>query len=263
MQEHPFIRVVPYRITAVAMAALLTGIYTVSLVWYGKLPVLPALAESIAGILLLSAAGFWVWYVTGVLHSIPAQAILALTAVTCSLAGSLAIAFSFAPSGPGHFVYTLPFRFAYCLGAWIILLQWYRIYQATGCEENVQVPGNAVVASPVAPEGNKPERISVKDGTRIHILQPGEVLYIQACGDYVTLFTANAQYLKEQTMKQLEEQLAPAGFVRIHRSVLVNIQAILRIELFGKETYLVRLKNNVSVRASAPGYKLLKERLAL
>ena len=52
-------------------------------------------------------------------------------------------------------------------------------------------------------------------------------------------------------------------FVRIHRSYIVNTEQILRVELFGKETYQVRLKDGTYLRASSAGYKLLKERLSL
>jgi DNA-binding LytR/AlgR family response regulator len=103
----------------------------------------------------------------------------------------------------------------------------------------------------------------VKNRNRIHIIPLEELYCIQACGDYVTLFTASEQYIKEQTMKYFEEHLPPASFVRIHRSVIVNTSHILRVELFGKETYQVRLKNGGVLKASSAGYRLLKERLSL
>ena len=107
------------------------------------------------------------------------------------------------------------------------------------------------------------DRISVKNGTRIHIIHLDELLYIQACGDYVTLFTPTGQYTKEQTMKYFETHLHPNYFIRIHRSCIVNSEQIVRVELFGKETYQVRLKNGICLKASNSGYKLLKERLSL
>ena len=107
------------------------------------------------------------------------------------------------------------------------------------------------------------DRVSVKDGSRIHIIHLEELLYLQAGGDYVTIFTPDGQYVKEQTMKYFETHLPPALFVRIHRSCIVNTEQILRVELFGKENYQVRLKNGVCLRASNAGYKLLKERLSL
>ena len=47
-------------------------------------------------------------------------------------------------------------------------------------------------------------RITVKDGTRIHLINTEDLLYVQACGDYVTLVTPVGQYVKELTMKYLE-----------------------------------------------------------
>ena len=64
-------------------------------------------------------------------------------------------------------------------------------------------------------------------------------------------------------MKYFEQSLPSPSFVRIHRSTIVHTTQIARIELFGKETYQVRLKNGVTLRASHSGYKLLKEKLAL
>ena len=107
------------------------------------------------------------------------------------------------------------------------------------------------------------DRISVKDGTRIHIIPIKEIFYLQACGDYVTLFTTSGQHVKEQTMKYFERSLPSPEFVRIHRSYIVNTEQILGVELFGKETYRVRLKDGTYLRASSAGYKLLKERLSL
>lgn len=64
-------------------------------------------------------------------------------------------------------------------------------------------------------------------------------------------------------MKYFEAHLPASQFVRIHRSCIINAEQIMRIELFGKESYQVRLKNGASLRGSNAGYKLLKERLAL
>ena len=103
----------------------------------------------------------------------------------------------------------------------------------------------------------------MKNLSRIHIIHLDELLYIQSSGDYVTLFTPSGQYVKEQTMKYFEAHLPSDIFVRIHRSCIVNMEQILRVELFGKENYQVRLKNDVCLRASLSGYKLLKRRLNL
>jgi DNA-binding LytR/AlgR family response regulator len=64
-------------------------------------------------------------------------------------------------------------------------------------------------------------------------------------------------------MKFMESHLDPAQFVRIHRSYIVNVNSIARLELYQKESYNVLLKNGVSIRASTTGYKELKQLLNL
>lgn len=64
-------------------------------------------------------------------------------------------------------------------------------------------------------------------------------------------------------MKYFDNHLPLATFVRVHRSTIVNVTQISRVELFGKETYQLLLKNGVKIRVSLSGYKLLKERLGI
>jgi len=113
------------------------------------------------------------------------------------------------------------------------------------------------------PQIEQIDRITVKDGSKIHLIKTDELIYIQACGDYVMLITPSGEYLKEQTMKYFETHLPSDTFVRVHRSTIVNVTQISRVELFGKETYQLLLKNGVKLRVSLSGYRLLKERLGL
>lgn len=117
--------------------------------------------------------------------------------------------------------------------------------------------------SPAPPEKHDAvDRISVKKGSEIHIVRIDDLLYVLAEGDYVWLFTPAGRFLKEQTMRWFEEHL-PDRFVRIHRSCIVDIDQIARVELFGKENYHVRLKNGAVLKASLNGYRALKFRLDL
>ena len=75
--------------------------------------------------------------------------------------------------------------------------------------------------------------------------------------------TGTEKYLKEKTMKYMESHLDSSQFVRIHRSYIVNVNQIARLELYEKETYHVLLKNGTSLRASIAGYKELKRLLNL
>jgi len=105
------------------------------------------------------------------------------------------------------------------------------------------------------------ERIAVKSGPKIHVVLVPEIQYLQADGDYVQIFTSQGKFLKEQTMKYFEEHLPLNQFVRIHRSCIVNVEMISRIELYEKQNQLLTLKNGYQLKTSPAGYKAL--RLAL
>ncbi len=102
-------------------------------------------------------------------------------------------------------------------------------------------------------------RIAVKTRHKVHVIGVGEIIYLEAEGDYVMIHTKDGNYLKEKTMKYFESHLDPEKYIRIHRSYIVNAEAIERIELYDKESYSVLLKNGASLRASSSGYKLLKQ----
>lgn len=106
-------------------------------------------------------------------------------------------------------------------------------------------------------------RIALRTGSKIHVVSIDEVLYLQADGDYVQVVTPQGRFLKEQTLKSFAEQLPPDCFVRVHRSILVNAEAISRIERYEKNTQQLRLKNGDTVKVSQQGYKLLRQQLGL
>lgn len=107
------------------------------------------------------------------------------------------------------------------------------------------------------------DRIAVKTGQNIHVIPVHEIYCMKAESDYVHIFTEKGKYLKEQTMKFFEENLLPSRFVRVHRSYIVNVDAISRVELYEKQTQLLMLKNGMQIRMSQAGYKLLKSILKL
>ena len=107
------------------------------------------------------------------------------------------------------------------------------------------------------------ERIALKTGQKIHVILVPDIVYIQSDGDYVQLITENGKYIKEETMKYFEANLHPQIFVRIHRSYIVNVEKIARIELFEKNSQMLMLKNGHQIKASTTGYKILREVLNL
>lgn len=107
------------------------------------------------------------------------------------------------------------------------------------------------------------DRVTVKIGQKIHVINVNEIICIQSDGDYVLLHTEGQRFLKEETMKYFETHLPSATFVRVHRSHIVNVEKILRIELYEKRTQLLTLTNGYKIKTSVSGYKLLREALNL
>lgn len=107
------------------------------------------------------------------------------------------------------------------------------------------------------------ERIVVRTGQKINVVKVAEIVYFQAEGDYVRIFTDSDKFLKEETMKYFQLHLPESQFVRVHRSYLVNIVKILRIELYEKQNQQLTLSNGDKIKISASGYKRLRERLSL
>lgn len=107
------------------------------------------------------------------------------------------------------------------------------------------------------------EHIAVKNGQKIDLVFISDVIFIQAEGDYVMLHTLKGKFLKEQTMKYFADHLLKNKFVRVHRSSIVNIDFIQRIELYEKQNQVLKLQNNLQAKMSVAGYKELKKVLNL
>ena len=112
-------------------------------------------------------------------------------------------------------------------------------------------------------ELEKLERIAVKTGQKLEVISVSEIVYFQADGDYVRIFTDSGRFLKEDTIKFYQARLSETEFVRVHRSYLVNVSKILRIELYEKQSQMLSLSNGDKLKISASGYKRLREVLGL
>jgi len=112
---------------------------------------------------------------------------------------------------------------------------------------------------------NKPneplKRIVVKKNHQIKLIQVEDVFYLEAQDDYVMIYTKDARYIKQATMKYFESGLDSDKFVRIHRSYIVNIDEMKQLEPYEKESYLAILKNGAKLKISKTGFKNLKEKL--
>ncbi|HWY12841.1 MAG TPA: LytTR family transcriptional regulator DNA-binding domain-containing protein [Bacteroidia bacterium] len=106
-------------------------------------------------------------------------------------------------------------------------------------------------------------RIVVRNGSDIQIIPTSDIVYIEAYDDYVKIFTKDSYYLKKKTMSYYEETLDPAVFFRTHRSFIINLQQLTKIEPLEKNTFVVILKNGKKVPLSRTGYSKLKELLGI
>ncbi|WP_134090806.1 LytTR family DNA-binding domain-containing protein [Olivibacter sp. XZL3] len=103
------------------------------------------------------------------------------------------------------------------------------------------------------------ERIVVKTGNKINVIAADNLICLEADDDYVHLHTTTGSYLKNKTMAFFEKELDPNIFVRIHRSYIVRIDSIVRLEAFEKESHIAILSNNMKVNVSKSGYSKLKQ----
>jgi two-component system LytT family response regulator len=104
-------------------------------------------------------------------------------------------------------------------------------------------------------------RVVVKTGSKINIVSVDKIKYLEAMDDYVRIYTDEGKYLKQNTMKHYESYLPQDDFLRVHRSYIVRIKEISRLELIGKESYVALLHDGTELSVSRSGYKRLKEEL--
>lgn len=107
------------------------------------------------------------------------------------------------------------------------------------------------------------QRIVIKDGSKIKIIPIQDVFYLEAADDFVKVFTKEGYFLKNKTMSHFEEALDPNQFVRSHRSYIINIQQITRIDPYEKDSHVAVLRSGAKVPVSRTGYPKLKAILGL
>jgi two-component system, LytTR family, response regulator len=126
-----------------------------------------------------------------------------------------------------------------------------------------QAPAGNVQAllGEIRQRGAPVERILVRDGARVHVVLVDKLDYVEAQDDYVCLHSEGKRFLKEQTMGEIESLLDPLRFVRIHRSYILNIERIARVELYAKDSRIAILQSGSKLPVSRSGYARLSELL--
>ncbi len=108
-------------------------------------------------------------------------------------------------------------------------------------------------------ERRKPlERILIRSGAKVHVLAAAAIEYVEAQDDYVSFRSGGRNYLKQQAMNDLEKLLDPSRFVRIHRSYIVNVERLARLDLRAKDTRVAVLSDGTELPVSRAGYARLK-----
>lgn len=106
-------------------------------------------------------------------------------------------------------------------------------------------------------------RIVVKNGSKIKIIPVHDIFYLEAADDYVKIHTAEGYFLKNKTMSHFEQLLDAAHFVRSHRSYILNVQQITRIDPYEKDSHVAILRTGAKIPVSRGGYGKLKQVLGL
>ena len=122
-------------------------------------------------------------------------------------------------------------------------------------------PPPAELAAAARAPGHYAARIVVKDGPKVHVIAAERLDYAEAQDDYVSLHSDGKSYLKQQTISSLESSLDPQQFIRIHRSFLVNLARISRIEPYTRDSRCAVLADGTQLPVSRVGYDRLKSLL--
>ncbi len=125
-------------------------------------------------------------------------------------------------------------------------------------QEEKRVVDAAELAAASRPAGQYAERIVVKDGTKVTLIAVSKLDYAEALDDYVSLVSAGKKHLKQQTISGLQLALDPTLFVRIHRSYIVNLERVVRIEPYAKDSKVAILTSGVKLPVSRTGFARLK-----
>jgi two-component system LytT family response regulator len=133
-----------------------------------------------------------------------------------------------------------------------------RVRERLGRGERAASPGAMAAAKPR--EGHA-HRVLVRDGPRVHVIPVDKIDYVQAQDDYVCFRSEGKDYLKEQTLADVETSLDPKAFVRIHRSYVLNLARLVRVDQDERENRVAVLTDGRRLPVSRAGYTRLNSLL--
>jgi two-component system LytT family response regulator len=120
-------------------------------------------------------------------------------------------------------------------------------------------PSGSALAATARPPGRWLERLLIRDGSRVQVIPVEKVDYLEAQDDYVAIHAEGRSWLKTQPLSDLAVGLDPARFVRIHRSYVLNLERLARLELYAKDSRVAILVDGRELPVSRAGHARLKE----
>ena len=123
-----------------------------------------------------------------------------------------------------------------------------------------RVPVSRVVATARAP-GAHLDRVLVRSGSKVDVIPVGRIDYVLARDDYVGFVVGGRELLKQQTLGDLEGRLDPGRFVRIHRSCILNLDRLARLDLATRHSHVAVLRDGTELPVSRNGYTRLNKLL--
>ncbi|MGB0034278.1 MAG: response regulator [Candidatus Acidiferrales bacterium] len=130
--------------------------------------------------------------------------------------------------------------------------------RAPGPADSFPHPSASDLAAAARPPSQHIERIPVRDGTRVFIIPVDKLDYAEAQDDYVAICSEGKKHLKQQTISSLEAALDPTRFLRIHRSYIVNLERVVKVEPYAKDSHVAVLTNGTQLPVSRAGYSRLR-----
>ncbi len=99
-------------------------------------------------------------------------------------------------------------------------------------------------------ENSYPEHIAIKDGGEITRVAINAIEWVEAAGDYMCIYTSSETHILRRTMKELEQELNPKLFQRIHRSAIVNLDQVVKLCSRQNGEYHIVLTNGKELKVS-------------
>lgn len=193
-------------------------------------------------------------------QSLAIHAVYVVLAMILMAGGEYLALLVISPDDTDCFISSLPIRVFTMIAIYTSFRRYYESNKIA--EEDIQDEVAEDEDMPVVQEQCVKTRITVKVGNKIKVIPVEDLIFIKAEDDYVNVFTAEGHWLKSERLKEYEASLPCEMFARVHRSYIVNMTKIAKIERYGQKQLLF-MNNGEQIRISATGYKVLKEKLNL